>query len=274
MSETLVLDFGQAESGDECPLMYVEIPEKEVAPGDAVEIRLWGPAERLRGWSLCVFGQSLGAGRLCAIENAGFAEHVSLAESLAAQLAYPVMRFTSVTARTPLACIREDAPYPPVVWMQQGRVLTERCSRKGHSCIQVDAPRPLYGALEVAYQRVSTYLAWFWTIPDSARGDVWFFLYDDVTLAPYRKFAVELPERAVSEQGLRNLSIRVVDFATEAAVPGAAVYLDGLLKGHTGDDGLLHLNDVPTGEHAFKATCEGYLDTDQDALSNETIVVR
>lgn len=272
-TSTLVLNFEDTAS-DECPLMYVEVPEKEVRPGDSLEIRLWGPIDRLTGWNLCVFGQSLGPGRLRMIDDPQHTEYVDLAETLEAQLEYPVVSFTTITATSPLAWIEPDAPWPPKVWQQQGRVLTQHCSRKGYSCIKVERDRPLYGSLEVVYQRVPSYLAWEWTIPDDFWSDAWFFLYDDLELEPYRKFSIELPQRAVVEPGVRNLSIRMVDFASEAAVPQAKVYLDGLFKGLTDTEGQLHLSDVPTGEHIFKATCEGYLDTDQDGLSNETIVVR
>lgn len=275
MSEyaTLVLDFGEEESSEDCPLMYVEIPENEVQAGDEVEIRLWGPAENLQDWTLCAFGQSLGTGTVKSLKNPDYTEQVDLAESLEAQLEYPLLRFLKVMALTPLTYIDENKPFPPKTWRRKGAGLAASCSRKGYSCLQVAWERPLYGSLEVTYERVATYRAWTWTVPKNYAGDVWFFLYNDRNLKPYRKFAVELPELASVEEGVRNLSIKTLDFSTEAAIPGAAIYLNNKLQGHTDAEGLLHLTDVPTGEHLFRATREGYLDTDQDGLSNESIVV-
>jgi len=272
--QTLVLEYDEEQRSEECPLMYVEIPENEVGPGDEVEIRLWGPAENLSGWSLCIFGDSLGSGELQSLENPEFIQQVDLVESLEAQLEYPLMQLTHVTALTPLVCIDSQTPYPPLIWQNAGSDLTALCSRKGYSCLQVESQRPLYGSLEVGFERVSTYRRWFWTIPSEYYGDIWFFLYDDTSLEPYRKFAVELPELAIVEQGVRNVSIKCVDFSTDAVVAGASVYLDGNYQGVTDAAGLLHLSDVATGEHHFQALAEGYLDTQEDGLSNDSIVVK
>lgn len=273
-TQTLVLEYGEEQRSEECPLMYVEIPENEVGPGDEVEIRLWGPAENLSGWSLCIFSDSLGSGELKSLENPAFVQQVDLVESLDAQLEYPIMQLSHVTALTPLVCIAPQTPCPPQRWKAAGSDITGLCSRKGYSCLQVDCERPLYGSLEVGFERVATYLRWFWTIPQEYYGDIWFFLYDDPSLEPYRKFAVELPELAIVEEGTRNVSIKCVDFSTDAVVAGAAIYLDGNYQGDTDAEGLLHLSDVSTGEHHFQALAEGYLDTQEDGLSNETIVVK
>lgn len=270
--QTLVLDF-EDESSQECPLMYIEIPENQVQPGDQVEIRLWGPQEQLAGWSLCVFGEPLGSGELGTLQDPVFTQQVDLPETLEAELEYPITELTEVLCLTPLTFIDAQTPWPPVVWQNRGSEISAFCSRKGHSCLQVACERPLYGALQVTCLRVGTYLRWFWTIPNSYYGDVWFFLYNDVTTLPYRKFAVGLPDLASVEVGERNLSLEALDFATDDPVPGAAVYIDGLYVGATGEDGLIHVPSVATGEHPFKATCEGYLPTDQDGLSNERIVV-
>lgn len=274
MTQTLVIDYQQEGQEQDCPAMYVEVPENQVQAGDEVEIRLWGPLHRLQGWSLCVFDQSLGVGELQQLQNPEFTQQVDLPEKLDAQLEYPMDQLTRVKALTPLAFIPSDRPYPPEVWKQRGQVITAHCSRKGYSCVQVNHDLPLYGSLEVTYQRIATYLRWFWTIPADTYGDIWFFLYDDIDTTPYRKFAVELPALASVQQEPRNLSIRTMDFATEASVPNAAIYLDGQFQGRTDAQGVLHLSNIMTGRHSFRAEASGYLSTDVDSLSNETIVVK
>lgn len=123
-------------------------------------------------------------------------------------------------------------------------------------------------------RRVASYRSWTWTLPVNFVGDLWFFLYDDLETEPYRIFSIEMPELAATSVEYKALSIFVQDFSTEAAVPGAQIYLDGNLAGITDTDGLLHLTNIATGEHLFKAVKEGYLDTDVDGLSNDRIVVR
>jgi len=71
----------------------------------------------------------------------------------------------------------------------------------------------------------------------------------------------------------RNVTLLALDDTTEAAIPNAAIWLDGLKVGETDADGLLYLDNVLSGEHALRATATGYLDSDQDELNNEKIVV-
>ncbi len=271
---TLVLDFGQAGSQEECPLLYVEVPQDEVAAGDAVEIRLWGPQSALRGWSLTCFHQSLGPGVPGRLQDTAWTQQLDFAATDHAQLEYPFTAITKVETLTPLVSIDPDAPCPPRLWAAKGRDVARMCGRKGYSCLRIDGNTPLHGSVLATVERVVTYRSWFWTVPENTWGDVWFFLYSDTTRPPYQSFALALPELASVAEGLRNLTIRTVDFATEAPVSGAAIHIAGLYRGVTDAEGLLHVADVPTGVHSFKAVREGYLDSDVDGLSNEQIVVR
>jgi hypothetical protein len=70
-----------------------------------------------------------------------------------------------------------------------------------------------------------------------------------------------------------NVVVIVKDFATEVVIPGASVYVDGSYKGYTNDDGEITLYSLSVGDHAIKLLANGYLDSDEDALANDTFTV-
>ena len=70
-----------------------------------------------------------------------------------------------------------------------------------------------------------------------------------------------------------NVVVIVKDFATEVIIPGASVYVDGSFKGYTNEDGEITLYGISVGDHAIKLLATGYLDSDEDALANDTFTV-
>lgn len=285
---SLILDFDEEpESGTVCSGLKLEVPEKEIAIGDAVEIKLWGPLELLEGWRLLRGVENLGPGELVAegesLElsspqaelEAGseIEEQVSFAGASEANLEWPVFALTRKVALTELLALREDGtPYlvKPRGWSEQENSFFER---KGYSCVRARDATPLYGAALIAYRRLRWARRWLWTVPADAYGEVWFFLYDGVEPAPYRRFSLSLPELASSVVETKNIALRVLDSSTQTAVPNATVWLDGAQLGVTDAQGLLYADGVRAGEHAFRAEAQGYLPTEQDGLSNESIYI-
>lgn len=115
---TIVLDFSEEQKEQDCPLLYVEVPQGEIAPGDALEVRLWGPEELLQGWNLCAAHESLGPGRLGGLtrQEALYSQQLNLAAATVAPLEYPFVETVSVTALTPLVWVDPAAPHPPAIW--------------------------------------------------------------------------------------------------------------------------------------------------------------
>ncbi len=270
---TLVLDFSGQQSEEECPLLYLEVPQDEVTPGDELELRLWGAVSSLGGWSLMCCHEPLGPGIMGRLSEPEYTQQLDFAASTHARLDYPFMSIGRVETLTPLVRIDAAAPCPPKLWAGKGRDITSHVSRKGYSCLRLGADTPLYGSVLATVIRVATFRSWFWTVPENTYGDIWFFLYSDTARAPYRSFSLALPELAATAVGERNLTIRTVDFASEATISNASVYLDGHYKGLTNDNGRLDISGVTTGTHSFRAVKDGYLDTDLDGLSNDSIVV-
>jgi hypothetical protein len=276
---SLVLDFDEeSESGTSCSGLKLEVPEEEVSIGDAVRIMLWGPLEYLEGWRLLRGVESLGPGELVSESGEGQAgaelvEQVNFAGASEAQLEWPVHGFTRKDALTELLTLNQDGTpslVKPRGWSEQENAYFER---KGYSCVRVRDKTALYGALRVTYRRLRWARRWLWTVPADAYGDVWFFLYDGVGDAPYKRFSISLPELASTVVETKNIAIRALDSSTRTAIPNATIWLDGLRLGVTDAEGLLHADQTLAGEHAFKAEAEGYLSTDEDGLSNESITV-
>jgi len=71
----------------------------------------------------------------------------------------------------------------------------------------------------------------------------------------------------------RTITINITDYVSEADVAGASVYLDGTLQGTTDANGEIDLSDVAIGTHTLKVTKTGYVDSDEDELLNDYLVV-
>ena len=73
---------------------------------------------------------------------------------------------------------------------------------------------------------------------------------------------------------LKDVTLIIKDWATDAVVPGAYVAVDGILTGYTDSIGTITFLNVPVGSHTLFITKTGYLDSDKDEISNETFTVQ
>ena len=71
----------------------------------------------------------------------------------------------------------------------------------------------------------------------------------------------------------RTITINIRDYVSEDLVETAAIYLDTVLKGTTDVLGNITIEDVAVGGHYLKITKVGYIDSDQDVLYNDYIMV-
>lgn len=71
----------------------------------------------------------------------------------------------------------------------------------------------------------------------------------------------------------KSITVTVEDYATDADIEDVSVWLDSIYKGLTNASGELNIDDVPVGDHTIKMTKTGYVDSDQDDLSNDTFTV-
>lgn len=265
---TLVLDFGDETTALDCPRFKLEVPEDEVAIGDEVEIRLWGPPGDLTGWELLRETVSLGVGQRKTTTEVALTEDVSFENEDYAALEWPVNSITRIKTMTNVLKLVDDRP---VIWANRKLVQTAKFSKRGFCGIQVKDGTAIYGTARVEYNRVRDYLSWLWTVPADYSGDIWFFLYWHGDLK--NAFALELPALASQVLEYKNVTIEMVDHSSEAPLADATIYLGGNVVGTTDSEGRLKLDNKQTGTHLFKATKSGYLDTDLDELSNEEVVI-
>ena len=77
----------------------------------------------------------------------------------------------------------------------------------------------------------------------------------------------------VAEVETATIIVSVKDYITSVDVEGVTIYIDGVSKGTTNADGDLEIADVTTGIHKVVMTKALYLDSDEDELVNDFIVV-
>ena len=71
----------------------------------------------------------------------------------------------------------------------------------------------------------------------------------------------------------RDITIHIADYIDATELQTVSVYIDDVLKGTTDADGELDVDSVAVGGHTLKLTKTGYLDSDNDDLLNDYIVV-
>ena len=72
---------------------------------------------------------------------------------------------------------------------------------------------------------------------------------------------------------IRDIIIRVTDYVDDDELSGVTVWLDLVNKGTTDANGEIALHGVTVGGHELKLTKAGYLDSDNDTLFNDYIMV-
>ena len=72
---------------------------------------------------------------------------------------------------------------------------------------------------------------------------------------------------------LRDITLRISDYVSDVDLKDVSVYIDGVLKGTTDDDGELDIDDVETGGHVLLLTREDYITSSSDCLLNDYILV-
>jgi hypothetical protein len=108
-------------------------------------------------------------------------------------------------------------------------------------------------------------------VPIGAEGLYWFFIYKGAIV--HNKFSIELPDLTSGIPEPRNIVMKVIARGTDAIIPGASVYIDGMLAGTTDVSGIIYVDNIMQGTHALRITAVGYVDTDLDDLYNDEFVV-
>lgn len=75
------------------------------------------------------------------------------------------------------------------------------------------------------------------------------------------------------EEQFKNISLVIKDFATEIVIPNTAVTIDGSYVGVTDINGVINISNISVGDHTIRLISQGYLDSDEDELANDTFTV-
>lgn len=257
----------------ECSGVLFELPTAEVVAGDTLEMRLWGGTlDLLYPYTLYKGTDTMGSGEILEAQNLEqMIQIIDFAETFNIQLEWPIVEINEVLAVTEI--FYEDIDGNIQTWATKGELITPRFARNGYSCFYALDKIKLYGSVKATMTRSPWYKRWYWTIPANEEGLHWFFIYREHLLK--NKFSIELPDLSANTTAgeLRNIVMSVRDKDTNAMIPGAAVFIDGLSMGLADSEGLLPVEQIETGIHTLKITATGYLDTDVDDLNNETFEV-
>lgn len=154
----------------------------------------------------------------------------------------------------------------------RGDELSHKCEILSHSCIFVDLDEKLYGTLKVTYNPGPYAKEFIWNFGAYDYGTFYFYFYHttDGRLDEYQ-LTIEPPEDTTSSQ--KNITMKVIDHGTYTGISNASVYIDNNYEGKTDEDGYITIEGITTGDHELLVTADGYINTDEDVLANDSFHV-
>lgn len=253
-------------SAESCPFILFEIPETDIPCGQEMDIYLWAAnSSMLNGYSLKKENTNLGTGVI--YHDPGVhEEEISFAEVSELQLKRPIQSGLNVQTSVALKQILDAQGNLVGVENYSGGFI-----QKGGSCVATSTGEKLYGHGVVTYNQGAWRRSWKWVV-DCSKKDHWFFLYKNGIIV--RKFSVEVDTSSyvTTDNNPRNVTLRIIEFSSEVPQENANIYIDGIHAGVTDMYGELDVDLVP-GTYALQITKEGFLDSNEDELSNDEFVV-
>jgi len=267
---TLVIDFTTETEGDGCGDRLLEIVDSSYAIGKRIEFKAWAlTASRLNNLSM-QYGASrpLGMGYLRTIQNSSHEESISFEGTEQIQLTYPAYSIISAVAKTDI--IKIDNEQTGSTFATRGSNIASKLIRKGGSCIGMrEEGYVLSGTIKIKYYKARCYRRWYFT-PRSA-GDYYFYMMENNKILKTVK--VTIPEGETLAGSKVDKIICVKDYVSLVVQEDAYIYIDGVMRGQTDEDGCLLVRNLEAGAHTIRITKSGYLDSDEDDLANDEFTV-
>jgi len=196
--------------------------------------------------------------------------NIDFAQTFKFQTEWPIANIVKIEAINEI-CAIDPLTGEVITWATKGQDVTSKFMKFNGSCIVQLDKIELYGSVKFSYNRVQYYKKWIWIVPTGSEGLYWFFIYKAGIVK--NKFSISLPDLTEGIPEPRNIAINVFARTTDAAIPVAMVYIDGMYVGSTNVDGVIYVNGIMQGTHSLKITKPGFIDTDKDTLYNDELRV-
>lgn len=278
MTESIVVNFEPKESNEfepedelSSPKRLLEYDSGPYSVGDTVDIYVWGTP--LSGLNLSQASNGLGVGEEQSLsdEEQVYSEDLSFSGSSIEGTTFPIAGITSLIALTAITKVDEDFRLENVA--SAGSNLSGVMGKIGGSAFGTDdSDEKFYGAVQANYDRVRSGLKWSFTFLKT--GIHWFFIKDGSDVV--YQFSIDVG----GEEGgsaIKDVTLIYTNYITDAPVEGATVYFDvgSLMErfGITDVNGKVTFTNVITGVHFIKSIKTGFLDSDEDDIENDEILV-
>jgi len=186
-------------------------------------------------------------------------------------LTYPAESIVSVTAESAIISISSSGQMT-TLYSKDERIPVEdfELSPSGLCVTPSFQSSNISGTVKLVYQRVSNRK--YWEVYDLLNlGVNKFYLFREGVFQEEITITMSVPTED-EETTDRTIQLLVVDHSELTPIASAYVYFDGNLKGQTDENGYITV-ETTAGSHNLLITASGYLDTNEDELSNDTIVI-
>jgi len=256
----------QTQEGDLSPHVLFHIPDTGIPCGQGMPMYLIAANQSyLDGYVLYYEQESMGPGSPVTMPNEIKEEPIHFAEQDIFQLEFPVRRLVSVSGHFIKGIFNTSDE------LIDTAVYGDRFVRLGGSAVGPVTRDKLYGSGIARYYWGRHRRRWIWTV-NCSKEKHWFFLKLNGIIVRKFEITVDMDE-IIAATGERAVVIRIIEFSSQAPVPGALVQVAGQNIGYTDEYGEVETI-LDVGTYNLRVTRQGFVPSDEDDISNDEIEVR
>jgi len=266
-TDSVIISFIKEEE-EESPFVLFEVPDTNVPCDKPMPIYLRSAvAEKLDGYTLHYEQESMGVGTFGTIpsDKAEWQEEVSFAEDSKIELERPINSIIELTGTYHKAIFDGDQ----VVDIEEYNGGFKKVG--GSAIAPKESGAKLYGSGILTYKMGRYYKKWEWPV-DCSKKHHWFFIKKNGVFK--NKFEITVDAEEPQNIGKRAVLLRIFEFSSEAPVEGAEVKVDGVSWGTTDAYGEVYREGVSPGTYSLEITRDGFLNSWEDEISNDELVVK
>jgi len=254
------------QEGDLSPHVLFHIPDTGIPCGQGMPMYLIAANQSyLNGYVLYYEQESMGPGEPVTMPDEIKEEEIHFAEQDIFQLEFPVQSIVSVTGHFIKGIFNTSNELVNTA-VYEGNFI-----KLGGSAVGPSTRDKLYGSGVVKYYWGKYRKKWVWTV-DCSKEKHWFFLKLNGIIV--RKFEITVGvDQIIEDTGERAVVIRIIEFSSQAPVPGALVQVAGENIGYTDEYGEVETI-LDVGTYNLRVTKQGFVPSDEDDISNDEIEVR
>lgn len=284
IKDSLVIDFGDETEENECEFkLKIEIKDNPCKSEAQVKIRVLGKdIEYLNNIELYAEENKL-SNAVFNISNETEIENITFDDSIYSKTTYTIGQINSAVAATSLLeIITQDKQ--SIINVKYSSGSNVYLVKEGDICVKVSeiltqseaaSYSPLYGSVDITYQAHKIYKEYTWKAPlveSETELSVPFFVFYQGGKVENFNIVVQPKYQPI------DIKFTIKDIQNESIIPNARVHITNIALGYSeqqtsNEKGECIFTLIPGETYNIETTAEGYINSNQDYINNDSFVV-